>query len=78
MNYLRSYKQFESDSWAGSLYAYDNSTPGKHQSDIPTEDLFTVNSYLFKCDDCHVEFYSINKGICKNCKSENCTRVNFE
>ena len=66
MKYLKRFN--ESDSWAGSLYAYHNPIPpsrGVDQFTIPSHE-----SHPYKCKDCDMEFYSLDDDIvCLNCGS---------
>jgi hypothetical protein len=68
MKYLRKFS--ESDSWAGSIYAYSNSVPpprGNDRFDLPTH-----QAHPYKCKDCDMEFYSLDDDIvCLNCGSTN-------
>lgn len=59
----------ESDSWAGSLYAYDRYWK---KSNTPTEivELPTRKVSHYRCNDCGVDFDSFIKE-CTNCKSDN-------
>ena len=52
MKYLKSFT--ESDSWMGSLYAYNNPIPPKNGNDgfeYPYKKVFS-----FKCNNCNTEF----------------------
>jgi hypothetical protein len=66
MKYLKRFN--ESDSWAGSLYAYHNPIPpsrGLDQVPIPNQE-----AHPYKCKDCDMEFYSLDGDIvCLNCGS---------
>lgn len=64
----------ESDSWAGSLYAYDKRVvPVETDSVIVPRKMYSLN-----CNDCGVVFDSfIIDGPCKNCGSENTGPVNI-
>lgn len=68
MKHLIKYKIFESDSWAGSLYAYDKRiVPVETDSVIEPRKTFSLT-----CSDCGTNFDSfIPDGPCKNCGSEN-------
>lgn len=66
MRYLKTYNLFESDSWAGSLYAYNKSIVYNTTEEKPRE------TFSFTCGDCGVEFSAFTpESICKNCGSEN-------
>jgi rRNA maturation endonuclease Nob1 len=68
MRHLKTYNLFESDSWAGSLYAY-NSKIAPIEADPVIEPRKT---YTLSCEDCGVDFESfIIDGVCKKCGSEN-------
>ena len=59
MKYLKRFN--ESDSWAGSLYAYHNPIPpsrGVDQVPIPNQE-----AHPYKCKDCDMEFYSLDDDI---------------
>ena len=66
MKYLNRFN--ESDSWAGSLYAYHNPIPpsrGVDQFEAPSH-----KAHPYKCKDCDMEFYSLDNDIvCLNCGS---------
>jgi hypothetical protein len=68
MKYLKKFN--ESDSWAGSIYAYGNSvTPPKGDDQVT---LPTHQAHPHKCKDCDMEFYSLDDDIvCLNCGSTN-------
>ena len=68
MKYLKKFN--ESDSWAGSIYAYGNSvTPPKGDDQVT---LPTHQAHPHKCKDCDMEFYSLDGDIvCLNCGSTN-------
>ena len=58
----------ESDSWAGSLYAYDKFWKKSNRGEIV--ELPTKQTTHYKCNDCGIEFRSFT-GECVNCKSDN-------
>lgn len=58
----------ESDSWAGSLYAYDKFWKQSNRGE--TVELPSKQTTHYKCNDCGVEFRSFT-GECINCKSNN-------
>jgi hypothetical protein len=66
MKYLKRFN--ESDSWAGSLYAYNNPIPpsrGIDQVPIPNHE-----AHPYRCKDCDMKFYSLDDDIvCLNCGS---------
>lgn len=73
MRYLKTYDIFESDSWAGSLYAYDKSIVPV-QSDV----MVPRKTFALNCNDCGISFDSFTiEDICKNCGSENTGPVNI-
>jgi len=68
MKYIKRFN--ETDSWAGSAYAYGYTEPtGFTQTSKPTTEFPLKQTYLFKCDKCKVEFYAFeDEVICPICK----------
>lgn len=58
----------ESDSWAGSLYAYNT-----RMVPVESQVLIPEKTFSYKCNDCDTEFYAFKTDIikCKRCQSEN-------
>jgi DNA-directed RNA polymerase subunit RPC12/RpoP len=75
MYHLKRFRQFESDSWAGSLYAYDKTIPGKFYQPNPGQDqIFDPEETThYTCNDCGLGFYAFSKtnARCKYCSSKN-------
>lgn len=72
MKYLKRFN--ETDSWAGSLYAYSNPIPPKRGPDEFNYPL--KQTYLYKCEECGVESYCFKEEvICASCGSENLKEV---
>jgi predicted Zn-ribbon and HTH transcriptional regulator len=73
MKYIKKFN--ESDAWAGSLYAYQrgiNDKPSTMDVDIPK-----LIMYPFKCNDCGIEFESLNfnEDECRGCGSKNIEEI---
>lgn len=76
MKYLKYFN--ESDSWAGSLYAYNNPEikPKQQTIEIP---LFKTKPY--KCLDCDATYHYLESGgepICPLCKSKNSEEIHLK
>lgn len=65
MKYL--FKFLESDSWAGSIYAYDKKAVAQTSEIFPPK-----MKWSFKCGDCNNDFFTYNQSEtnCPICDSE--------
>lgn len=79
MKYIKRFN--ESDSWAGSLYAYGYPEPtGFTQQHSPQETAYPLKpTTQYKCNKCDSEFFIIegDKIICPVCKYENANKIEY-
>lgn len=68
-----SYEIEESDSWAGSLYAYDTKGFGTSKSYV-IEELPVKKTTHYKCNNCGIKFHSFIEE-CKKCGSEDIEKL---